>query len=35
VVFYKKIFSYNAQYVERDLNKKVRVRTKDYHSIEP
>jgi hypothetical protein len=34
VVFYKKIFSYIAQYVERDLNKKVRVKTKDYRSIE-
>jgi len=35
VVFYKKIFIHIAQYVERDLNKKVRVRTKDFHSIEP
>jgi len=36
VVFYKKkIFSYIAQYVERDLNKKIRVRKKDFHSIEP
>jgi len=33
VVFYKKSSTTFTQYVERDLNKKVRVRTKD--SIEP
>jgi len=34
VVFYKKSSATFTQYVERDLNKKVRVGAKDYHSIE-